>query len=186
MRTEHKKIIDDAFEKMDTMFTTIVFNNECRDKGMASHALDNAYVKRFLNKNAQRIARSRWVKRNAVEAPKSDMPRQKHDYLIDAASGQFGYYESALNMMGNEFSSVDIAKVARELGADPYWTQQGAIGVWLETNPNVARVGKASWARIGQDKTQTVTKRCNESEAIDYLKSLGYRIMKPTTQWEEL
>jgi hypothetical protein len=183
MSYKHSDAFYMAFELMPDTFSTHEFNTSLRELNVPDNLLESVYHKRFLNSKATRSSRSMWRKKSYSDR-KSDSRKR---YSLNNAMGDFPIYEQALKAMPDRFTSSDLSGLAQENGANPYHTREGAIGFWLQDRDDVERISTRTWVKKGvEPQSESVPDITTEEQAVALLKSLGYRIMKPTTQWEEL
>jgi hypothetical protein len=173
-----------AFELMPPTFSTLIFNNVCRELEIPEEVVTSSAGKHFLQRKSKRVAKSLWSK-NSVKPAEYDS-RKMHS--MRSSVDDFPIYEKALAEMPVTFTSSDIASKAKSMGANPKHTQQGAIGFWLSEREDIERLTRNTWMFTHPAKAEPITlsSMITEKQAVDLLKFLGYRLMKPTTQWEEL
>lgn len=82
----------------------------------------------------------------------------------------------ALDEMPNKFSSTEFCKKAREFGITTRQVQDAVCSKFLKQN--AIHVEKRTYTKI---KDKSHLEKC-----IDYLKSKGYKVLKPVTEYKEL
>ena len=82
----------------------------------------------------------------------------------------------ALDEMPNKFSSSEFCSKAREFGITTRQIQDAVCSKFLKQN--AIHVEKRTYIKI---ESETYLERC-----IDYIKSEGYKVLKPVTEYKEL
>ena len=202
MRYKFDEQYKNVLDKMPNSFSTFEINKVAKNSGIPNEVVSNGYSHRFLSRHANRTGTSTWNKRN--EQQKEKKVDQRYSNSFDLANDN-EIYETVFNHMPARFTSFQFASKARELGASESPIRWGFIGVWLHSNPKVGRITLFKWYKLDDVASETpifneqpqevATQKptepteptpIREEEAVELLKSLGYRLMKPTTQWEEL
>ena len=172
-----------ALELMPPNFSTLIFNKVCRELEIPEEVVTSSSVKHFLERKSKRIAKSLWAKNEA----KATQYNSRKMHASRSSINDFPIYEKALAEMPVTFTSSDIANKAKSMGANPKHTQQGAIGFWLSDRADIERLTRNTWMFVQPKQVESKQQaQCDEQQAVNLLKSLGYRLMKPTTQWEEI
>lgn len=86
--------------------------------------------------------------------------------------------------MSSTFSSNEFSKQAQKNGLSKKEINNGAIALFLHQNA-VQLETRRMW-RKRSDLTSDNQKSDRIKEAIDLLKSNGYKILKPVTDWVEI
>ena len=99
----------------------------------------------------------------------------------------------AFNQMPNTFTSNEFGNAARAAGYSKRRTKNGQLGMFLSRYADNEYRGSKTWTKkTAIDLIEPVRAASNlisfenEEKIIQYLKSKGYKIMKPTTNWEEI
>jgi hypothetical protein len=101
------------------------------------------------------------------------------------------YFNEAFESMPYEFTSNEFAAKARDLGVDRKFTASGRCGEFLKLKA-VQIHGKRLWRKRNRtiatiSNEAHITPGMNTVETMIYeLKKLGYKILKPTTNYEEI
>lgn len=90
-----------------------------------------------------------------------------------------------LNEMNFTFSSNEFAKKARKNGLTKQEVDNGAVASFLHRNALNAG-SKRMWRKAALIPPTNDSKVDKINEAINLLKSKGYKIMKPVSEWIEL
>jgi hypothetical protein len=208
MRYKYDEQYKSVLNKMPQSFSTFEINKAAKEFGVPNDAITNGYSHRFLSRYASRTGTSTWMKRN--EQQKQKKVDQRYSKSFDLTNDN-EIYEKVFDLMPARFTSFQFASKARELGASESPIRWGFIGVWLHSNTKVGRITLFKWYKLDdvaldapifnehpqevatQKPTEliestpiTLSSMITEQQAVGLLKSLGYRLMKPTTQWEEL
>jgi hypothetical protein len=202
MRYKFDEQYKNVLDKMPSSFSTFEINKVAKKVGIPNEVVSNGYSHRFLSRYANRTGTSTWSKKE--EQPKEIKTYEHINKSLDLMN-DYDIYKSVLELMPARFSSLQFATKAREFGAGEFPIRQGFIGSWLQSNPKVGRITFRKWYKLDElaseapifnEQPQEVATQkptepteptpIREEEAVELLKSLGYRLMKPTTQWEEL
>ena len=114
-------------------------------------------------------------------------------------------FELVYAEMPSSFTSYDFSALSRQLNVDEYYLHSGAIAeflhkvallnekrgkVWSKKYEGVKNRRAVKMAPVIIPPVQKVEPKqsviTSIDEAINILKSAGYRIMKPVSQWEEI
>ena len=82
--------------------------------------------------------------------------------------------------MPNSFTSNEFNKRAVKNGFSSEFLKRKGLSSFLRKYADNAYEGSKTWVKI--DKTNNII---SEDEMIKYLKSKGYKIMKPVNEWVE-
>lgn len=88
--------------------------------------------------------------------------------------------EKTLSQMGNYFSSNEFSEQARDNGVSERQIKNGAIATFLHENA-VQCETRRMWRKKTINKSEY-----RITEAIELLKSHGYKVLKPVSEWVEL
>lgn len=109
------------------------------------------------------------------------------------ANSETELLNEVFNEMPNEFSSHDFCKVLAGKGFSRAKIKKGAAAEYLKSVSIQNEKWSRTWRKIPvqpqlsiHDINVPVAMSMTEQGAIAYLKSLGYKIMKPINQWEEI
>ena len=99
--------------------------------------------------------------------------------------------QKALNEMPDKFTSNQFIKVALKYGISEKLIRYNGIPKFLRKH--VKKTGLRLWEKkqvtqrnILHSPFMTIDQIWSEESSIQFLKSKGYKIMKPTTGWEEI
>jgi len=96
--------------------------------------------------------------------------------------------QETLKQMPNIFTSRDFCAVAREKGVPDSYILKGGCAYFYKKYTELKYENPKRWQKL--DVSNLVISapalKLTEAEAIEFLKSKGYKIMKPKTGWEEV
>lgn len=96
------------------------------------------------------------------------------------------HLQKALNNMTKHFSSNQFSKEAKKHGITPRQVQDGICAKFLHKNAIQSNT-KRTWIKIVEFDTKSKRNIDYDIEyAINLLKSKGYKILKPITEFKEL
>ena len=90
--------------------------------------------------------------------------------------------QRALNKMPEKFSSNEFASLIRQYGMTDRQIKNKVANKFLLQN--CIQINRKSWAK--KDNDSLFANRHQEEQAVLLLKSLGYKILKPVTEYQEL
>jgi len=94
--------------------------------------------------------------------------------------------EKVMEKMPTHFSSNEFVKKAVKLGLANVYRTNGTIIRFLHKNA-IQTTSRKMWMKRDDPKEQSRISFDDEIlRAIDLLKSKGYKIMKPVSEWQEL
>jgi len=85
---------------------------------------------------------------------------------------------ATLDLMPNEFSSSEFCKKARVFGITTKQVRKAVCSKFLKEN--AIHIEKRTYTK-NKDQDKTHVEKC-----IEYLKSKGYKVLKPVTEYKEL
>lgn len=177
MKTRNE-ILTSVLNKMPDVFSTNDFCIRLRDEGFPEKEINDHVHLRFINKHCQNVLDS---KRIYIKTKGNDNAAKEYkDQLTEIA-------DVALDMMRDSFTVHEIIKEMRDLGMPERCFKNNYYFVFLKGKTK--RIGRYSFQKItSQDYSpvQIIKEELNESECINYLKGLGYKIMRSVTNYEEV
>ena len=90
--------------------------------------------------------------------------------------------QRALNKMSEKFSSNEFASLIRQYGMTDKQIKNKVANKFLLQN--CIQINRKSWAK--KDNDSLFSNKHQEEQAVLLLKSLGYKILKPVTEYQEL
>lgn len=92
--------------------------------------------------------------------------------------------EKTLNQMPSRFSSNEFAKRAKRNGLTDSEIRNGVVSNYLRITV-VSDGSRRMWRK--KDALSLISEEYNKTEEyIQYLKGLGYKILKPVNEWREI
>ena len=99
-------------------------------------------------------------------------------------------FEKALKQMSNTFSSNAFCDKVKKYGVSPYLITNGVCGAFLHTNCIQDNNSKRIWHKrnvnINNQSLHDLEILSEEKNAVALLKSLGYKLLKPISEWKEV
>jgi len=90
--------------------------------------------------------------------------------------------EKTMNEMPNSFTSNEFNKRAIKNGYPAKNLKRKGLANFIRKYADNAYEGSKTWVKIDKNKNTGII---SEPEMIEYLKSKGYKIMKPVNEWVE-
>jgi hypothetical protein len=207
MESNYIESYEKALDKMPLVFTSYDLGRKCRSMGVpASHTVWG--ISRFLEKRVGRISAMTWDKRLNPFQSSYDPQRD----LLVKSSDYSGIFSKALDSMPNNFGSKEFISKCVKLGIPKtVVTNSNRVADFLKNNTE--RMSYRTWKKKGHVKGERELMReaankmsgiinltgahdaheqGKQSEVltvescIEFLKSNGYKVMKPVSEWVEI
>lgn len=204
MESNYLESYEKALDKMPLVFTSYDLGRKCRSMGVpANHTVWG--ISRFLEKRVGRISAMTWDKRLSPFQSSYD----PHHELLVKSSDYSGIFSKSLESMPDNFGSKQFISKCVKLGIPKtVVTNSNRVADFLKNNTE--RMSYRTWKKKRQEKNdrQLMREAANKmsflkithedcakeletniltvESCIEFLKSKGYKVMKPVSEWVEI
>jgi hypothetical protein len=174
------KLMQKAYEQMPPIFTGYEFGKTARGLGVPEYYTRKGRIAYWIAKHHPDITKvNRGTYQKAgVLTKKSVLKTEEFNSAVEAALG----------LMPKQFTGKQIADECRLHGGDEDRIRQGRIGQYLISNGLVKRISSGVYVKVESSSEPSRQVKTSDpiKDAIELLKSNGYRVMKPVTDFIEI
>jgi hypothetical protein len=171
------EILNKVFNELPEVFSTNEFCQRLKQSGFSDLEIKQGYHLRLISKMCEPMKQFKrvYIKKNGVEnvAKKYD---EKLRWFID----------EALDLMTDTFTSAAFVRELRNLGMNQKHFKNSYYVQFM--NGKAKQVNSHNWVKVKEEPIVVKVKQqeLNESDCINYLKKLGYKILRSTVNYEEI